>query len=129
MNKIYPFFNIFISFAFFFLFVLCIFDILEELSFLSFMCATISLFVAISAPGLYITYDEIAYTYHFYFYKRKIDYKDISVVSLYGFKFGATYILWAKSKSLVLFLPFCRNKTDDFFTAIKKENPSCKFLF
>lgn len=129
MKKIYSYFNILVSIFCFFWFVVFLSAFLKEISITNFIVAVIFLLCSILYPGIYITYDDISYTLHIYFYKINVLYKDMTMVSRYGFRFQSAYFLWSNTKNILIILPFCRKKTDNFFETIKKSNPECKFLF
>ena len=130
MKKIYSITNILFSIFFLFLFIMTIIDMLNKKSVFYLLLAILFLILSIFLPGHFITYDEKSYTYHVYFYKCTILYKDISVISAHGLFesiFGC-YYLWAKTKNFAIFLPFCNKKIKLFFKLIKKENPLCNFI-
>lgn len=129
MKKIYPYFNILVSFFCFVWFIVFSSEFLTELSISNFIVAAIFLLCSIVYPGIYITYDDVSYTLHIYFYKIKTFYKDITMISRYGFRCQSAYFVWAKTKNIFIILPFCRKKTDEFLETIKKANTECKFLF
>lgn len=128
MKRIYSYFNIIVSVFCFAWFLIFLSEFLKDASISNFSVTIIFLLCSIIYPGIYITYDDVSYTLHIYFYKITVLYKDITMVSSYGFRFLSSYFLWSSKKNFFVILPFCRKKTDDFFEAIRKINPNCKFV-
>jgi len=128
MKRIYSYFNIILSVFCFTWFLIFMSEFLKESSVSNFLGAIIFLLCSIIYPGMYITYDEVSYTFHICFYKTQVFYKDITMISSYGFKFLSSYFLWSSKKNIFIILPFCRKKTDELFEAIRKKNSTCKFI-
>ena len=128
MKRIYPYFNIIVSVFYFAWFLIFLSEFLKDVSISNFSVTIILLLCSIIYPGIYITYDNVSYTLHIYFYKTAVFYKDITMVSSYGFRFLSSYFLWSSTKNIFVILPFCRKKTDELFEAIRKINPNCKFI-
>lgn len=128
MKRIYSYFNIIMSVFCFLWSLIFLSEFFENSSISNFSVTTIFLLSSIIYPGIYMSYDDVSCTLHIYFYKKKFLYENITMVSSYGLRFLSSYFIWAGKKNIFVILPFCRKKTDELFEAIKKKNPTCKFI-
>lgn len=128
MKRIYSYFNIIVSIFCFLWSLIFLSEFFENSSISNFSVTAIFLLCSIIYPGIYISYDDLSCTFHIYFYKKKFLYENITMVSSYGLRFLSSYFIWSDTKTVFIILPFCRKKTEELFDAIRKINPTCKFL-